>query len=117
MELSCYATFSISIETKKVMSFKEGLNFVINLSMARETEIRTNFIQAVEIAQRINRICGQGSKGTMDKRSCHLGGFNGTSSGGKSHFGRGYASRPIHSTLQVSHGAPVSHSSHSICSR
>lgn len=47
VELSCYATFLIPTETKKVRRFIEGLNYGNRFWMARETKTGTTFSQAM----------------------------------------------------------------------
>lgn len=72
--MSCYAAFLISTETEKVGRFIEGHNFGIKLSMAREIKTGATF-QQVEIAQRIERICGQGREIVKAKMPRHSGGL------------------------------------------
>nr|XP_009630514.1 DNA-binding protein HEXBP-like [Nicotiana tomentosiformis] len=50
-------------------------------------------------------VLGLGGQGS-DKTPRYSGGFSGASSGGGGTYGRGHSSRPFHSALQISHGAP-----------
>lgn len=68
-------------------------------------ESKTTFHQAVDIAWRLERICRKKREDMEAKKSCDFGGFSGAYFGGKGRYGRGYASRPVQSTLQISRGA------------
>lgn len=77
--------------------------------MEHEVETQTTFLQAIEMAMNMECICMQEMEGREAKKPRGTRGFGGAYSGGKGHHGRGYASRSVHSALQTSQDAPVSH--------
>ncbi|XP_070036699.1 uncharacterized protein [Nicotiana tomentosiformis] len=77
--------------------------------MAKETNDDISFTQVVEIARRIERICGHGREAKAKKRPHHFGGFNGASSGVRGSFDGGHPIKPIQLALQMSHGPSGGH--------
>nr|XP_033510900.1 uncharacterized protein LOC117275706 [Nicotiana tomentosiformis] len=105
-EQYCHVAFLIPTKFEKVMRFIKGLKFGIKISMAREVETSTTFLQAVDIMRRIESIWGQGREDMVarGKKPRYSGSSSGTSSGGRDHSGRYHPSRPIPSACQPARG-------------
>nr|XP_033512993.1 uncharacterized protein LOC117277711 [Nicotiana tomentosiformis] len=106
-DLSRHAPALVAIVRERVCRFIEGLNQSIRYSMARELELDTPYQQVVEIAQRLEGMQGRDKDDREAKRSRGIGGFSGGHATASARHSRGYVSRPIHSALPSSSGAPV----------
>ncbi|XP_070014965.1 uncharacterized protein [Nicotiana sylvestris] len=78
-------------------------------SMARELEMDISYQQEVRIARRIERMHAREREEREAKRSRESGHYSGARTPAAGHHGRGYMSRPIHSTLLAASSDPAPH--------
>ncbi|XP_070051416.1 uncharacterized protein [Nicotiana tomentosiformis] len=94
-DLSHHAAIILPTDAKRVRRFIVGMHPKIQVPMAREAEIKTSFLQVVDIDRRIERIRNRIREFVpRDKWPRQFGEFSGAPPGGRGQFMRGQPSRP-----------------------
>ncbi|XP_070034555.1 uncharacterized protein [Nicotiana tomentosiformis] len=107
MEFELLLQALVATVRERVCRFIERLNQSIRYNMVKELESDPLYQQVVEIARRLEGMRDRDRDDREAKRSRGIGGFSGGHAAASSYYSRGYMSRPVHSVLLASSGAPV----------
>ncbi|XP_070036280.1 mRNA 3'-end-processing protein RNA14-like [Nicotiana tomentosiformis] len=105
-KLACHAPALVATVRERVRRFIEGLHPSIRTSMAMELEMDITYQQAVSIARRMKGMVARDREEREAKRSRETGHYSGARVPA-TRYGRGFMSRPIHSSLPAASGVPA----------
>ncbi|XP_070039362.1 uncharacterized protein [Nicotiana tomentosiformis] len=106
-DLSRHAPNLVAMVRERVHQFIEGLNPGIKFIMARELEMDIPYQQVVDISMRLKGMCAREREVREAKRPRDSRTYSSSRAPVAVRHGRGYVSRPIHSTLLASSDIPA----------